>query len=98
NDVSSVLGLIGRDLQFDVAEAVAAEDVAAAISLADTVVEGGFDLRVVLRELARLMRDLMVVKIDPKRLEDPEIAAENERERLKRLAPRSPPQDLLGVC
>jgi len=95
NDVSSVLGLIGRDLQFDVAEAVAAEDVAAAITLADTVVEGGFDLRVVLRELARLMRDLMVVKVDPARLEDPEIAAESERERLKSLAVRYSREDLM---
>jgi DNA polymerase-3 subunit gamma/tau len=95
NDVSSVLGLIGRDLQFDVAEAVAAEDVAAAITLADTVVEGGFDLRVVLRELARLMRDLMVVKVDPARLEDPEIAAESERARLTSLAARYSREDLM---
>ena len=38
-------------------------------------VESGYELRSVVRELARLTRDLMVVKIDPSRAEDPEIAA-----------------------
>ncbi len=82
-DVSTVLGLIGRDLQFDIAETVAREDVAGAFALAGVVVEAGFDLRIVCRELARLMRDLMVVRIDPTRLADPEIAAEGERDRLQ---------------
>src|SRR5687767_9977663 len=68
-DVSAVLGLIGRDLQFEVVDTVAREDIAAAFGLANTIVEGGFDLRIVCRELARLMRDLMVVSIDPGRLE-----------------------------
>ena len=94
-DVSTVLGLIGRDLQFDIAEAVAREDVAAAFALAGTVVEGGFDLRIVCRELARLVRDLLVVRIDPGRLEDPEISAEEERDRLKALAAQFSREDLL---
>jgi DNA polymerase-3 subunit gamma/tau len=94
-DVSTVLGLIGRDLQFDIAEAVAREDLSAAFSLAATVVESGFDLRVVCRELARLMRDLLVIRIDPTRVADPEIAAEGEGERLKALAAAFSREDLM---
>jgi len=94
-DVSIVLGLIGRDAQFDIAEAVGAEDLGAAFTLAGTVVESGFDLRIVCRELARLTRDLMVVKIDASRLQDPEIAAESERERLQTLAGKFSREDLM---
>ena len=94
-DVSTVLGLIGRDLQFEIAETVAREDVAGAFRLAGVVVESGFDLRIVCRELARLMRDLMVVKIDPARLSDPEIAGEDERDRLKQLSEQYSREDLL---
>jgi DNA polymerase-3 subunit gamma/tau len=94
-DVSTVLGLIGRDLQFEIAETVAREDVADAFRLAGVVVESGFDLRIVCRELARLMRDLMVVKIDTGRLSDPEIASEGERDRLKALAEQYSREDLI---
>ena len=94
-DVSIVLGLIGRDLQFEIAETVAREDAADAFRLAGVVVESGFDLRIVCRELARLMRDLMVVKIDPGRLSDPEIASEGERDRLKALAEQYSREDLI---
>ena len=94
-DVSTVIGVIGRDLQFQIAETVAREDVGAVFDLAGTVVEGGFDLRIVCRELARLARDLMIVKLDPTRVNDPEIAAEDERERLKALADQSSREDLL---
>ena len=41
------------------------------------------------------MRDLMVVKIDPGRLSDPEIAAEGERDRLKALAASYSREDLM---
>jgi DNA polymerase-3 subunit gamma/tau len=94
-DVSTVLGVIGRDRQFEIAETVAAEDVVGAFAQAAAVVDAGYDLRVVCRELARLMRDLMVVKIDPTRLADPEIAAESERDRLKALAARYSREDLM---
>ena len=94
-DVSAVLGLIGRDLQFEIVETIAREDPAAAFSLAGRIVEAGFDLRIVCRELARLMRDLMVIKIDARRLEDPEIAAEDERPRLQALAGQFSREDLM---
>jgi DNA polymerase-3 subunit gamma/tau len=94
-DVSAVLGLIGRDTQFDIAEIVAREDAAAVFDAAGSVVEAGFDLRVVCRELARLMRDLLVVKIDPARVNDPEIASESERDRLKALAEHYSREDLM---
>jgi DNA polymerase-3 subunit gamma/tau len=94
-DVSAVLGLVRRDLLFEMAEAVAAEDGAAALAAAGHAVESGQDLRLVIRELARLMRDLLVVRIDPARLQDPEIAAEGERDRLQALAGRYSAEDLM---
>src|SRR5688572_23946265 len=94
-DVSTVLGLIGRDLQFDIVETIAREDVAGAFTLAATVAEAGFDLRVVCRELARLMRDLLVIRIDPTRSKDPEIAGEGEAERLKALSAFYSREDLM---
>ena len=65
--MASVLGLVHRDLLLDIADAVAAEDPAAVFALAGRAVESGYELRSVVRELARLTRDLMVVKIDPSR-------------------------------
>jgi DNA polymerase-3 subunit gamma/tau len=93
--VSTVLGVIGRDLQLEVLETIAREDVAAVFGLAGTIVESGFDLRIVCRELARLVRDVLVVRIDPTRLSDPEIAAEGERDRLKALATVFSREDLM---
>ncbi len=95
DDVSTVLGLVRRDLLFDMADAVAREDGAAAFELAARAVESGYDLRLVLRELARLTRDILVVNVDPKRLTDPELAAESERDRLKALAGKFSVEDLM---
>jgi DNA polymerase-3 subunit gamma/tau len=94
-DVSTVLGLIGRDAQFEIAEIVAREDAAGAFAAAAQIVEAGFDLRIVCRELARLMRDLLVVKIDSSRLSDPEIASDTERDRIKALADQYSREDLM---
>ena len=94
-DVSTVLGLIGRDAQFEIAEIVAREDAAGAFAAAAQIVEAGFDLRIVCRELARLMRDLLVVKIDSTRLSDPEIASDTERDRIKALADQYSREDLM---
>jgi DNA polymerase-3 subunit gamma/tau len=94
-DVSTVLGLIGRDLQLEIVETIAREDVGSAFTLAERVVESGFDLRIVLRELARLMRDVMVINIDPARVSDPEIAAEDERERLQAIAAQFSREDVM---
>jgi len=94
-DVSTVLGLIGRDQQFEIAEIVAREDLAGAFAVAGAVIEAGFDPRIVCRELARLMRDLLVVRIDPTRTSDPEIAAEGEADRLKALAASYSREDLM---
>ena len=94
-DVSTVLGLIGRDLQFEIAGTVAREDAAAVFGLGERVLNAGFDLRIVCRELARLMRDLMVLKIDPSRGDDPELAAEGEKEPLLALAKHFSREDLM---
>ncbi len=94
-DVGTVLGLIGRDQQLEVVETIVREDAAAVFDLAGRIVESGFDLRIVCRELARLMRDVMVIAIDPSRLADPEIAAEEERERLQALAGAFSREDIM---
>ena len=95
DEVSAVLGLVGRDLLLDVVEAVASEDAPAMFELAAQFVEAGYDLRLICRELSRLVRDLMVVSVDPARVADPEIAAEGEGERLRALARRFSREDLM---
>ena len=95
DDVSTVLGLVRRDLLFDLADAVAQEDGAAAFELAGHAVEAGYDLRLVVRELARLTRDILVVNVDPSRVTDPELAADSERDRLKALASKFSAEDLM---
>ena len=77
-----MLGLVGRDLLLDTLQAVADEDAPAAFALAARAVEMGYDLRAVCRELSRVVRDLLVLSVDPSRISDPEIAGEGERERL----------------
>src|SRR5471030_1450058 len=95
DDVSTVLGLVGRDLLLDTLQAVADEDAAAAFGLAARAVDMGYDLRAVVRELSRVVRDLLVLSVDPARISDPEIAGEGERERLMALTPRFSREDLL---
>jgi len=95
DDVATVLGLVGRDLLFDVLQAVADENGAAAFELAGRAVEAGYDLRLLCRELARLVRDLLVLSIDPSRMSDHDVAPEGDHERLKGLLPRFSREDLL---
>ena len=95
DEVSAVLGLVARDAVLDVAETVAAEAADGVFDLAGRFVEAGYDLRSVCRELARLVRDLMVLKVDARRIADPEIAADAERERLQALVDRFSREDLL---
>ncbi len=94
-DVGTVLGLVGRDMLFGTLQAVADEDAVQAFVLAGRAVEMGYDLRLVCRELARVVRDLLVLSVDPSRTSDPEIAGEGERERLLDLASRFSREDLL---
>ena len=69
DDVATVLGLVGRDLLLDTVQAVADEDASAAFALAARAVEMGYDLRLVCRELSRVVRDLLVLAVDPSRVE-----------------------------
>jgi DNA polymerase-3 subunit gamma/tau len=78
DDITSVLGLVGRDLVFDMLDGVAVEDAAAAFRLVDTAIERGYDLRLLCRELARATRDLLLVSVDAARLKDPDVASESE--------------------
>jgi len=94
-DVAAVLGLVRRDLLIEIASAVASENAAAMFDLAARAVESGYDLRLVVRELARLTRDLLVLSIDPSRVSDPEIAADAERQSLLDLSRRFSGEDLM---
>ena len=94
-DVATVLGLVGRDLVLDIVTAVAEETPAAAFELTGRAVELGYDLRSVVRELTCVVRDLLVLSVDPSRIGDPEIAAESDRDRLKALVQRFSREDLL---
>jgi DNA polymerase III subunit gamma/tau len=94
DEVSAVLGLVGRDLLFDLIEAVVSEDGPRAFALADRAVEVGHDLKLVCRELSRVVRDMMVLSVDPARAGDGELA-DDERMRLAGLAARFSREDLM---
>jgi DNA polymerase-3 subunit gamma/tau len=94
-DAATVLGLVGRDFLFDVVETVADEDARRVFDVVGRAVESGLDLRLLCRELARLVRDLMVVAIDPARLAEPDFAPEGDPDRLQGLAARFSREDLL---
>jgi DNA polymerase-3 subunit gamma/tau len=95
DDVSAVLGLVGRDLLLDAMTAVADENAPAAFDVAGRAMELGYDLRAVCRELSRLVRDLLVLSVDRSRIDDSEIAGEGERNRLLGLVERFSREDLL---
>ena len=95
NEVSTVLGLIGRDPVLEAVEVVASEDPAAVFELASRFVEAGYDLRLVCRELTRAVRDLLVIGIDATRADDPEIAGDGDRDRLVAVAKRFSREDLM---
>jgi len=94
DDVSTVLGVVGRDLLFELIEAVVSEDGARAFALADRAAESGHDLRLICRELSRVMRDMMMLSVDPSRAEDGDLA-EGELERLSALAKSFSREDLM---
>jgi DNA polymerase-3 subunit gamma/tau len=94
DDVSTVLGLVGRDLLFAIVDAVVDEDAPLAFELADRAVEAGHDLKLVCRELSRVVRDIMIVSVDPSRAGDGELA-EGELERLTQLGGRFSREDLM---
>ncbi len=94
DEVSTVLGLVGRDLLFELIGAVVAEDGPRAFAAADRSVESGHDLKLVCRELSRVVRDMMVVSVDPARADDGELA-EEERAQLAEMATRFSREDLM---
>jgi DNA polymerase-3 subunit gamma/tau len=94
-DVATVLGLVGRDLLFDILTAVADENGPAAFELAGRAVEAGYELRLLCRELSRLVRDLLVLSVDESRFADPDVAPEADHARLRALIGRFSREDLL---
>ncbi|MDO8677646.1 MAG: DNA polymerase III subunit gamma/tau [Acidobacteriota bacterium] len=95
DDVVTVLGLVGRDLVFDVLDAVVSEDAPAAFALVERAIERGYDLRLLCRELARATRDLLILSVDPKRAADPDVAGDAERERLLAMSGQWSREDLM---
>ncbi|MEZ5283902.1 MAG: DNA polymerase III subunit gamma/tau [Vicinamibacterales bacterium] len=94
-DVVTVLGLVGRDLVLDMLEAVVAEDAPAAFALTERAIERGYDLRLLCRELARAVRDLLLLSVDAKRAADPEVVGDGDRERVLALVKGWSREDLL---
>ncbi len=94
DDVATVLGLVGRDLLFEVIEAVIAEDGPRAFAATDRAVESGHDLRLIVRELTKVVRDMMMVSVDPARAGEGDLA-EGEIERLTVLARQFSREDLM---
>jgi DNA polymerase-3 subunit gamma/tau len=94
DDVATVLGLVGRDLLMDLIDAVVSEDAPSAFALADRAVESGTDLRLVCRELSQVVRDMMVIAVDPARVSEGVLAAD-ERERLTALSREFSREDLM---
>jgi DNA polymerase-3 subunit gamma/tau len=93
-EVSAVLGLVGRDMLFDLIGAVIAEDGPAAFALADRAVESGHDLKLVCRELSRVVRDMMVLSVDPARAAQGELA-DDEFDRLREAGKHFSREDLM---
>jgi DNA polymerase-3 subunit gamma/tau len=94
NDVATVLGLVGRDLLFEVIEAVIAEDGPRAFAATDRAVESGHDLRLIIRELTKVVRDMMMVAVDPARAGEGDLA-EGELQQLTTLAKQFSREDLM---
>ena len=90
-----MLGLVGRDLVFDMLDAVVAEDAPAAFALTERAIERGYDLRLLCRELARAMRDLLILSVDKSRASDPDVVGDGDRDRLLQLVDRWSREDLL---
>jgi DNA polymerase-3 subunit gamma/tau len=94
DEVSAVLGLVGRDLLFGLIQAVIAEDGPGAFALADRAVESGHDLKLVCRELSRVVRDMMLLSVDPVRAGQGELA-DGERQQLAELGQQFSREDLM---
>jgi DNA polymerase-3 subunit gamma/tau len=95
DDVVTVLGLVGRDLVFDLLDAIVGEDAPAAFALVERAIERGYDLRLLCREIARAVRDLLILSVDPKRAADPDVAGDAERDRLLAMSGQWSREDLL---
>jgi DNA polymerase III gamma/tau subunit len=89
-----VLGLVGSDLLLDLIDAVVTEDAQRAFALADRAVESGTDLKLVCRELSQVVRDMMVISIDPARVSEGVLGAD-AHERLTALAGQFSREDLM---
>ncbi len=84
-EVLRILGVVDRTLIFNIMDAILQNDPASALGAIETADESGYDIKQLARELLRMFRHLMVVKLtkDPARVTD---LTEYELERAVELA------------
>ncbi len=86
--VENVLGLVGADFYYTLLDHLAAGDAAGALTLLDTIYTRGADLGELAAGLAGHLRDLLLIRIDPKSLAPIVEAPESEVPRLEEQAAR----------
>ena len=79
DDVSTVLGLVGRDLLMDVIDAVVDRRRSARVRAHRARGRIRHRSELVCRELSQVVRDMMVMSVDPSRVGDAELAPEGAR-------------------
>ena len=95
DDVASVLGLVGRDLLFDILTAVADEDAVGRLCAGRPRRRCRLRPRILCRELSGLVRAMTLVSIDPQRLSDPEVVSSPTASGCRRWLTRFSREDLL---
>jgi DNA polymerase-3 subunit gamma/tau len=93
-DLKEILGVVNRDLLFEFSGAVLDERPESIFSLAEKVIESGYDLRFFYKELIQHFRNLLVVKSVERTSDLLQLTAE-DLENLKKEAAKASAEDLL---
>ena len=93
-DLKEILGAMNRNLLFAISSAILDQKPEAVFSLVEQVIDSGYDLRFVLKELVQHFRDLLVAKSAAKSDEILALDAD-DLARLKKEAERAPAEDFL---
>lgn len=93
--VSGAAGIAGREPVFEILEAVADNDAAKAIGVADKLYGMSKDMQKLCDELIAQFRNIMVAKAVPENL-DLLVCMPNELEKIKALAERLSMEDIMG--
>ncbi len=92
--VASALGIAGRDLYFEISDAVLAQDPHRALTLLANAYDEGQNLQEVAEELVHHLRNLLVISVGPEMGELLD-ATDQERERYTAQAAMARPTDLI---